>query len=63
MAAFKKQFLEAATLLETMGPMLAMFGGAARGGGGGGRGRGGSGGASGGAGPKKVVKPKYKAEL
>jgi len=64
-AAFKKQFLEAATLLETMGPMLAMFGGAARGGGGGGRGRGrgGSGGASGGAGPKKVVKPKYKAEL
>ena len=45
--------------------MLAMFGGAARGGGGGGRGRGrgGSGGASGGAGPKKVVKPKYKAEL
>lgn len=38
-ASVKKQFLEAATLLETMGPMLAMFGGGMDGG------RGGAGGA------------------
>lgn len=63
-ASFKKQFLEAATLLETMGPMLAVFGGGIdRGRGGAGRsaGRGGRGGGAGapGSGTVKVARPTH----